>query len=77
VRSLEDNLFHVASDDLVGGCTEFEVDEVQEFLDIAQQLVADALAGGVDGTLYIGGGKDHGGCKHADADGFAKPASLG
>lgn len=77
VRALEDDLLHVAADDAVVRDAQLGVDEVQELVDVAQQLVGDALARGVDGALEPRNGEDHGGREHADADGLAEAPGRG
>jgi hypothetical protein len=47
------------------------VDQVQEFLDIAQQLLTDAFAGAVDAELHARGAEEDRGRKQADGDGLA------
>jgi hypothetical protein len=46
------------------------VDQVQEFLDIAQQLLTDAFAGAVDAELHPGCTEEDRGRKQADGDGL-------
>jgi hypothetical protein len=46
------------------------VDQVQEFLDIAQQLLTDAFAGAVDAELHARGAEEDRGRKQAHRDGL-------
>ena len=73
-RALEVDLFHVLSLD-----TEVQLAVVAvanyhgEFCDVAQDLLADALACTVDGNLHPGAGQQHGGTEHRYTDRFAEP----
>jgi CO dehydrogenase nickel-insertion accessory protein CooC1 len=72
VGTPDDDLLHVAADHRVGLHAQLGVDQVEELLDVAQELVADALARRVDRALQVRHREDHGGRKHADADGLAE-----
>jgi hypothetical protein len=50
------------------------VDQGEELHDVAQQLLADALAGRVDAELHAGSAVEERGGEHADRDGLAEPA---
>ena len=50
------------------------VDEIKELSDVSHKLLADTLAGAVDGQLQCWRGVEHGCSKHGDADCLSKPA---
>lgn len=72
VRPLQDDLLHVGAHDRHARGLELVVDEAEELRDVAHELLADALAGRVDGELEVRGGVEHGGGEHGDGDGFAE-----
>jgi hypothetical protein len=75
LRPLDDELLAVGSDDLVRVGVHAQVYQVEELFDVAQQLLRDALAGGIDAALDPRGAEQDGGGKQADADCFpCKPS---
>ena len=70
-RALDHQLLAIGPDDLEGMDVQLGVDEVEEFLDVAQQFLTDALAGAVDAELHAGRAEEDGRRKQADGDGFA------
>ena len=72
-RPLEHDLFHVLPDNLEAVAEKVLLDDFHEkLLDVAQQLLRDALARGIDAELDAGGGENHGGCEHTHADRLAE-----
>ena len=69
--TLDHELLAIGPDDLEGMDVQLCVDEIKEFLDIAQQFLTDALTGAVNAELHTGCAEEDGGCKQADGDGFA------
>ena len=76
VRPLQDHLLHVGADHGHARRAEFVVDEPEEFRYVAHELLADALAGRVDGELEGWGGVEHGRGEHGNRDGLAESARM-
>jgi hypothetical protein len=74
--ALQVNLLLVGPDDLEGLNLENVVYDAQKHGHVAKKLGRDALACRVDGDLAASTCKHERGCKHADADGLAKPVVL-
>jgi hypothetical protein len=74
---LQDDLLHVGAYHRHARSAEFVVDEPEEFRDVPHELLADALAGRVDGELEGWGGVEHGGGEHGDRDGFSESGDIG
>jgi hypothetical protein len=56
---------------------QLRVDQVEELLHVAQQLLTDALAGAVDAELHARRAEQDGGGEQADGDGLADCGGVG
>ena len=72
-RTLQHDFLHVLPNNLKAVAKKILLDDLHEkLLDVAEQLLRDALARGIDAELDAGGGENHGGCEHAHADRLAE-----
>ncbi len=58
------DFFGVEAENSVGRDLKLRVDSFEEFDYVTEELLADALAGGVDGEFEFGAREDHGSSKH-------------
>jgi hypothetical protein len=70
-------LLHVGAQHLQRRHAHLLVDLDEEHLDVAEQLLGDALARAVDGQLELRAREHHGGGEHADGHGLAEAARGG
>jgi len=76
-RALKNDLFHVDPDLLHPRTPDLGVDQVEKFLNVAKQLLGNALAGAVDGHFQIRAAVEHGGGEHAHGDCLPEASGCG